>query len=90
MAIGLAATVLNGWVDALCRATNYTAPTAFWVKLHLGDPGAGIRGTGAGAAFGQLAVPHAALLRDARDSLAGRARRRRHRHAGVAARRRRQ
>lgn len=40
MAIGLAAAVLNGWVDALTRAVNYTAPTAFWVKLHLGDPGA--------------------------------------------------
>lgn len=39
MAIGLAAAVLNGWLDALCRATNYTAPTAFWVKLHLADPG---------------------------------------------------
>ena len=39
MAIGLAPAVLNGWLDALCRAVNYTAPTAFWVKLHLGDPG---------------------------------------------------
>lgn len=39
MAIGLASAVLNGWLNALCRATNYTAPTAFWVKLHLGDPG---------------------------------------------------
>ena len=39
MTIGLAATVLNGWLDALCRGVNYTAPTAFWVKLHLGDPG---------------------------------------------------
>lgn len=40
MTIGLASSVLNGWLDALCRAVNYTAPTAFWVKLHLGDPGA--------------------------------------------------
>jgi hypothetical protein len=40
MAIGLAAAVLNGWLNALCRATNYTAPVAFYVKLHLGDPGA--------------------------------------------------
>lgn len=39
MAIGLAAAVLNGWLNALCKATNYTAPTAFWVKLHLADPG---------------------------------------------------
>ncbi len=40
MAIGLAAAVLNGWLNALCKGTNYTAPTAFWVKLYLGDPGA--------------------------------------------------
>lgn len=39
MAIGLAAAVLNGWLNALCKGTNYTAPTAFWVKLHTGDPG---------------------------------------------------
>lgn len=41
MAIGLAAAVLNGWLNALCRATNYTAPVAFYVKLHTGDPGVG-------------------------------------------------
>src|SRR5262245_12630219 len=39
MAVGLAAAVLNGWLNALCRAANYTAPTAFWVKLHTADPG---------------------------------------------------
>lgn len=39
MTVGLAAAVLNGWLDALGNATNYTAPTAFWVKLHTGDPG---------------------------------------------------
>jgi hypothetical protein len=45
MAIGLAATVLNGGVDALCRAVNYTAPAAFWVKLHLADPGSASPGS---------------------------------------------
>jgi len=39
MTAGLAAAVLNGWLDALGNATNYTAPTAFWVKLHTADPG---------------------------------------------------
>jgi hypothetical protein len=39
MTVGLAAAVLNGWLDALGNATNYTAPTAVWVKLHTGDPG---------------------------------------------------
>jgi len=48
MAIGLAAAVLNGWLNALCRGVNYTAPVAFWVKLHLGDPGSA--GTGSPAA----------------------------------------
>jgi hypothetical protein len=40
MATGLKATVANSLLDALFRATNYTAPTAVWIKLHLGDPGA--------------------------------------------------
>lgn len=39
MATGLSSTVANGFLNALCRATNYTAPTAFWIKLHVGDPG---------------------------------------------------
>jgi hypothetical protein len=40
MAIGLAAATLNAWLDALCRSVAYSDPVAFWVKLHLGDPGA--------------------------------------------------
>jgi len=40
MAIGLASGVANAWLDAICNATNYTAPAGFFVKLHLGDPGA--------------------------------------------------
>ena len=40
MATGLSSTVANGWLDALGNATNYTAPTAFWMKLHTADPGA--------------------------------------------------
>lgn len=39
MATGLAAAVANAWLDALGNATNYTAPTAFWIKLHTGEPG---------------------------------------------------
>lgn len=39
MTTGLSSTVANGFLNALCRATNYTAPTAFYVKLHVGDPG---------------------------------------------------
>jgi hypothetical protein len=40
MATGLSATVANGFLNALCRATNYTAPVAFYIKLHTADPGA--------------------------------------------------
>lgn len=40
MAVGLAAATANALLDALLNATNYTAPTAVWIKLHIGDPGA--------------------------------------------------
>lgn len=39
MATGLAAAVANGFLDAIGNAANYTAPTANWMKLHVGDPG---------------------------------------------------
>lgn len=40
MTVGLKASVANALLDALCNAANYTAPAAFWIKLHIGDPGA--------------------------------------------------
>lgn len=40
MTVGLASGVANSLLDAICNATNYTAPTGFYVKLHTGDPGA--------------------------------------------------
>src|SRR3954453_9155993 len=40
MTVGIAAATLNSWLDALCRSVAYTDPVAFFVKLHLGDPGA--------------------------------------------------
>jgi hypothetical protein len=39
MTTGLSSTVANGLLNAIARATNYTAPTAVWIKLHIGDPG---------------------------------------------------
>lgn len=39
MAEGLAPGVANAFLNALTRAADYTAPTAFWVKLHVGAPG---------------------------------------------------
>lgn len=40
MATGWAAAAANAILNAYCRGTNLTAPTAFWVKLHTGSPGA--------------------------------------------------
>ncbi len=40
MTTGVSTTVLNAWLDGLGNAANWTAPAAFWCKLHLGDPGA--------------------------------------------------
>jgi len=40
MAVGLASAQAAGILDALGNATNYTAPTAFWIQLHTAEPGA--------------------------------------------------
>jgi hypothetical protein len=40
MAVGISATILNAWLNGLCRNVSWTQPAAFWVKLYLGDPGA--------------------------------------------------
>lgn len=40
MAVGLASTVAAALLDALLNQTNYTAPTALYMQLHVGDPGA--------------------------------------------------
>jgi len=39
MTAGLAEATANSFLNALCRNTSY-AVAAFWLKLHLGDPGA--------------------------------------------------
>lgn len=40
MATGLGATIANAILDALCRSVAWTEPAAFYVQLHIGDPGA--------------------------------------------------
>lgn len=40
MTTGLSATVANDITGALVNAGTYTGPSALWVKLHTGDPGA--------------------------------------------------
>jgi hypothetical protein len=40
MAVGLASGEAAKILDALGNATNYTAPTAFWIQLHTAEPGA--------------------------------------------------
>ena len=39
MATGLAPGVATSLLDALVNQTNYTAPTAIWLQLHVADPG---------------------------------------------------
>jgi hypothetical protein len=40
MTVGLSSTIANSILNALCSATAWTLPVAFYVKLHTGDPGA--------------------------------------------------
>lgn len=40
MAVGLASATSAALLDALTNQANYTAPTALWIQLHTGDPGA--------------------------------------------------
>jgi hypothetical protein len=47
MALGLKDTVSNAILNALCRNVTWTQPAAFYIKLHLGDPGTA--GTGSPA-----------------------------------------
>jgi hypothetical protein len=39
MATGLASAIANSILDALCRSVAWSDPAAFYVKLHIGDPG---------------------------------------------------
>ena len=40
MAVGMAAATANAVLNAYYNAANITAPTAIWIQLHVGDPGA--------------------------------------------------
>ena len=40
MTTGLSSAFTASVLDCLCNATNITAPAGFYLKLHLGDPGA--------------------------------------------------
>lgn len=40
MATGLGSGTANSILNEMCNAGSWTVPTSFWVKLHLGDPGA--------------------------------------------------
>lgn len=40
MTTGLASGQANAILDALCRSVAYSDPAGFFLKLHLGDPGA--------------------------------------------------
>lgn len=40
MATGIAVASANAILNAYCRNVSWTQPAAFWLKLHIGDPGA--------------------------------------------------
>lgn len=40
MAVGMASATANAVLNAYFNQTNITAPTAIWIQLHIGDPGA--------------------------------------------------
>lgn len=40
MALGFSAATGNAILNALCRNTAWSQPAAFYIQLHLGDPGA--------------------------------------------------
>jgi len=40
MTTGLGSGTANAILNELCNTGTWTVPTSFWVKLHLGDPGA--------------------------------------------------
>ena len=40
MAVGMAPATANAVLNAYYNQTNITAPTAIWIQLHIGDPGA--------------------------------------------------
>lgn len=58
MATGITATESNSMLTAYAKGTSYSGNAAFWVKLHIGDPGAAGTANAAGnttrqqAAFG--------------------------------------
>ena len=40
MAVGMSEATANAVLNAYWNQTNITAPTAIWLQLHVGDPGA--------------------------------------------------
>lgn len=66
MTTGLKTSVANSLLDAIARGVNYTAPVAFYVKLHTGDPGA----AGASNAAGNTTRVSASMAAAASGSIA--------------------
>ena len=60
MTTGIEVSVANAILDALCRSVAWTEPAAFYVKLHIGDPGAAGAGNPAGETTRKLATFSAA------------------------------
>jgi hypothetical protein len=59
MTAGLSTSTVTAWLNTL-RGTNMTAPTAEYVKLHVGDPGAAGTANAAAGSTTRVVVTHAA------------------------------
>lgn len=61
MTVGISsANVATVFLNALLRATNWTAATTVYVKLHVGDPGASGANNAAAGSTTRVAITHAA------------------------------
>lgn len=61
MTVGISsANVATVFLNALLRATNWTAATTIYVKLHTGDPGASGANNAAAGSTTRVAITHAA------------------------------
>lgn len=56
MAVGISSAIADSILNAYCRNVAWTQPAAFWVKLHIGDPGAAGTANAAGNTTRQQAT----------------------------------
>lgn len=58
MTVGIASATATSILSALLKATNWTAPTNVYVKLHTGDPGASGANAAAAGSTTRVIITH--------------------------------